>query len=136
MPEDSNPFKKKIEGKIASIVTIKHVVINRGTKDGVKEGMRFSVRLNIGTIEDPDDPSNIMEDLSFEKAKIRVTTVYDRMSYCVIRGTPINPFASMLGVGEQAYPPIGDMELISEADWRLRRGDHIEEITEGDEEKD
>lgn len=132
MPEDSNLFRRRVEGKIVSIVTISNVLINRGTKDGVTEGMLFSVRLSIGRIEDPDDPSNFMEHLSFEKAKIRVTTVYDRMSYCAVLGTSVNPFAAVLGKRETVYPPIGDVELISATDWKLRRGDSVKEITDDD----
>ena len=132
MPEDSNLFRRKVEGKIVSIVTISNVLINRGTKDGVTEGMLFSVRLSIGRIEDPDDPSNFMEHLSFEKARIRVTTVYDRMSYCAVLGTSVNPLAAVLGKRETVYPPIGDVELISATDWKLRRGDSVKEITDDD----
>ena len=133
MPQNAEPIK----GKIASIVTPQNVFINRGEQDGVKKWMLFTVKLRIGRIEDPDDPTNTLEELSFTKAKIKVTTVYDRMSYCMIEGTrDISPLAkeiaSITGV---VYPKVRDLPLISESDWHLRRGDEVEEIVPADEEE-
>ena len=132
MPLNKDP----IEGKIAGVVTKKNVVINRGAKHGVKEGMRFSVSLKIGTITDPDDPTNIMEGLSFEKAKLKVTTVYDRMSYCAIIEAPINPsrptsnpFSVLL---QSRSPEIGEEAMVSDNDWKLHRADPVQEIVEDD----
>lgn len=133
--------RKPIKGKIAGVVTRKNVLINRGAQDGVKEGMRFSVNLKIGTIVDPDDPTNVMEELSFKKAKLKVSAVYDRMSYCAIEGTLVNPLLNppnpFTGLFENRYPAIGDEEMVSESDWKMRRGDPVEEIVvEGDEKSD
>ena len=137
MPEYSNPFKKKIEGKIASIITKKNVVINRGARHGVKEGMYFSVDISIGKIEDPDDPTNTLGGLSLEKARIKVTSVYDTMSYCAILGTPGYPLLrGWRELTQVEYPSIGDKAMLSEDAWKLRRGDPVQAIIEDDEEKD
>ena len=133
MPQNAEPIK----GKIASIATPQNVFINRGEQDGVKRWMLFTVKLRIGRIEDPDDPTNTLEELSFTKAKIQVTTVYDRMSYCTIEGTRnISPLAkeiaSITGV---VYPKVHGLPLISESDWHLRQGDEVEEIVPASEEE-
>ena len=135
------PKNSPITGKIAGFVTKKNVVINRGSQDGVKKGMRFSVNLSIGRIEDPDDPSNILEGLSFVKARIQATSVYKRMSYCSIIGTrsgQTNPMQRSL-FGDMVkfdYPEIGDDTIVSEDAWKLRIGDSIKEIVENNEKED
>ena len=128
MPENE---RKPINGKIVSIVTDRNVFINRGTQDGVTKGMRFAVHLTFGTIEDPDDPANILEGVVFTKAKLEVTTVYDRMSYCAIDATRRGPslvlnFRAL--VGEAEYPETADKPSLSQGDWKLRKGDIIQEI--------
>ena len=99
------------------------------------------MNLDIGRIEDPDDPSNTLEGLSFVKARIRATSVYKRMSYCSIIGTrsgQINPVQKSL-FGKMVafeYPEIADDTIVSEDAWKLRRGDSIKEIVEDSEEED
>ena len=131
MPKNDEP----IRGKIASIVTKKSVIINRGTQDGVEEGMLFAVQLEIGRVEDPDDPANIMEGLSFPKARIEVTTVYDRMSYCEIKATGYEgggeALSKMFG-GKAKYPAVNSL-LIADHDWSLSRGDPVSEVVPDDE---
>lgn len=119
MPQNDSP----IRGKIAKIITNQNVVINRGARHGVETGMRFIVRLSTGTIIDPDDPNNTLSELSFTKAKLNVTSVFDGMSYCTIESSgfslPILPFGK--------YPKV-ESPTFSQEDWLLRRGDVIEEI--------
>ena len=84
----------------------------------------------IKRIEDPDDPTNTLEELSFAKAKIKVTTVYDRMSYCAIEGTrDTSPLVKQIApLTRIEYPKVLGPPLISSSDWHLRRGDEVEEI--------
>ena len=134
MPETNKPIK----GKIVSIVTHRNVVINRGAQDGVRKGMKFSVLLKVGRIEDPEDPTNTLESLSFVKAKITVSAVYDRMSYCATIGTLVGPFASLSLTSVQnpllkeipsyKYPPMGDKLMAPEDAWKLHRGDPVKQI--------
>ena len=119
MPKNAEPIK----GKIARIITKKNVVINRGSRDGVENGMRFIVRLRTGTIIDPDDPANMLGELSFTKANLSVTTVYDGMSYCTIETTGL----SLSGLSIIGYPNVED-PMFDTDDWLLRRGDEIEQI--------
>ena len=134
MSQNDEPIK----GKIASIVTPQNVVINRGAQDGVKAKMLFAVKLKIGRIEDPDDPTNILEELSFTKAKIKVTSVYDRMSYCAIEGTrQVSPLAKQIAaVAGFEYPAVVGASLVSKKDWHLSRGDEVEEIFPADEKEE
>ena len=44
---------KLIVGKIAAIVTDNTVVVNRGSSDGVTQGMEFTVQLDVPKIKDP-----------------------------------------------------------------------------------
>ena len=134
MPQNDEPIK----GKIASIVTPHNVFINRGAQDGVKIWMLFAVKLRIGRIEDPDDPTNNLEEVSFTKAKIKVTTVYDRMSYCAIEGTrQVSPFVKQIRtITGLEYPKVVDTPLVSTSDWHLRRGDEVEEIVPADEKEE
>ena len=100
--------------------------------------MLFTVKLKIGRIEDPDDPTNILEELSFAKAKIKVTTVYDRMSYCAIERTrPLSTLAKQIaGVTGFEYPEVHGAALTSERDWYLSSGDEVEEIFPADEKEE
>lgn len=120
MPRNDEP----IRGKIAEIVTDRNVVINRGSQDGIESGMRFQVRLNIGIITDPEDPTNTLGELSFTKARLKVTTVYDRMSYCQIESRGLK-FAGEALFG---YPDVDSPLINGKEDWVVRRGDKIEEI--------
>lgn len=119
MPNNDEP----IRGKIAQIVTHTNAVINRGSRHGVKKDMRFIVRLHTGTIVDPDDPNNTLDELSFTKARLKVTTVFDGMSYCTIESTGLS-FPSLPLVDHPAV----EQPLFSHEDWCLRMGDVIEEI--------
>ena len=134
MPENHKP----IIGKIAKILSERNVVINRGSKDEVKRGMRFRVRLNVGTITDPDDATSTLGGLSFTKGRINVISVYDRMSYCAIEpNTIVESLNKGLGAFMK-YPGVDVDEplVITEKDWRLRKGDEVKEIVPPDEKEE
>ena len=135
MPENE---REPIEGKIVSIVTDRNVFINRGAQDGVTKGMWFAVHLPLGRIEDPDDPTNTLDGVAFTKAKLKVSTVYDRMSYCAIESTrrvsPLWNFEPL--VGKPEYPDVGEIPSLSQGDWKLRKGDPIQEIVSDGEESE
>ncbi|HUV03383.1 MAG TPA: hypothetical protein VMW67_08140 [Desulfobacteria bacterium] len=68
-----------IEGKIAKILSEYRVVINRGHKDGVENGMRFVIFDPGEEIRDPDtkEPLGTLEIL---KAKVEVINVQEKLS--------------------------------------------------------
>ena len=136
MPENE---REPIKGKVVSIVTDRNVFINRGDQDGVTEGMWFAVHLPLGIIEDPDDHTNTLDGVVFTKAKLEVTTVYDRMSYCAIKSTRRgSPLLWNFGglVGKPEYPEIDAIPSLSQDDWKLRRGDPVQEIVSDGEESE
>jgi len=69
-----------ISGKIAAIESNYGVVINRGSKDGVKKGMTFVIEDPKGRqIVDPDDPNDTLGYLPVEKIKVKVFDVQPRL---------------------------------------------------------
>ena len=58
-----------IEGKVAKILNRRELVINRGTDDGVKQGMKFEVIDDFYEILDPDTNDSLG---TFKRVKIRV----------------------------------------------------------------
>jgi hypothetical protein len=68
-----------IEGKIASILNERDLVINRGADDGVAEGMRFKVNEPEVRITDPDTGAELGT-LEREKIRVKVIEVHPRFS--------------------------------------------------------
>ena len=121
---------EQIKGKIAAIVSSSGVVINRGKKDAVIEGMVFLVELVLPTIVDPDDPENKLEGLSFEKGRLQVTTVLESMSYAVI--LPRGEFTVASLFAGESRPEVADQK-VHEKDWIIRVGDRVRSIPESKE---
>ena len=82
----------EIKGKIAEIIDTATVVINRGYKDGVEEGMRFIIYEPGNEIEDPDTGESLG---TFEhvKAKVEATNVNEKFSTAKTYGTDTRPSA-------------------------------------------
>ena len=67
-----------IEGKVAKIIDVYTVVINRGLEHGVEEDMRFVIYEPGEEIKDPDGGSlGIFE---YVKAKVEVVNVQEKFS--------------------------------------------------------
>ena len=67
-----------IEGKVAGIINVYTVVINRGLEHGVEEDMRFVIYEPGEEIKDPDGGSlGIFE---YVKAKVEVVNVQEKFS--------------------------------------------------------
>lgn len=73
-----------LRGKVAAILADDSVIINLGSTQGVKPGMRFQAVFEAGDIHDPDDSSRILGDLTYEIGKLEATNVMDYMSICKI----------------------------------------------------
>ena len=58
-----------IEGKVAKILNTRELVINRGSEDGVTNGMKFEVVDDFDEILDPDTLENLG---TIKRVKIRV----------------------------------------------------------------
>ena len=72
-----------IEGKVARLLTVRDLVINRGTNDGVEIGMRFKILNSKGeAIRDPDTKRIIG---NVEMIKVIVKVVEVQAELCVAR---------------------------------------------------
>src|SRR3989442_1609630 len=74
----------QLTGKVAAVLSKRQVVINRGRRNGVTPGMKFLIRMTVGPIRDPDDPSNVLESISLYKATVTARTVFEGMTICNI----------------------------------------------------
>jgi hypothetical protein len=73
---------KLIEGKVAQIISIRELAINKGEVDGVREGMRFRVLSESPlTVADPDSGDDLGT-VDREKVQVEATEVYARFSIC------------------------------------------------------
>lgn len=135
------PTGKPIRGKIAAVVSDRAVVINRGKTHGVTSRMKFQINLVLERIQDPDDPQNLLEGISYKKGTITVSQVLDKMSFCSIEGERhyYDDYAWPEDVdndepGEEQhveieYPKVA-APLIKPDDWAIRVGDTVVEVQE------
>lgn len=70
----------RIEGKVAQIISDQELVINRGSKHGVKLGMRFRILHNGGAdILDPDTGENLGS-VELDKTIVKITSMSDKLA--------------------------------------------------------
>jgi len=87
-----------LEGKVAKILGNNEVVINRGSSQGVRQGMLFEIFAAEGEeVWDPDTGETLgtVEDV---KARAEVTEVKDRLA--IARLVNAGPQAGALGIGD------------------------------------
>jgi len=91
-----------IEGKIAEIIDTSTVVINRGHKHGVEEGMRFIIYEPGNEITDPDTGDSLGT-FEYVKAKVEATNVNEKFSTAETYGTYTipSPIMSISHIMEQ-----------------------------------
>ena len=72
-------LENAVEGKVAKILNGRELAINRGSDDGVLQGMKFEVIDDLDEILDPDTKDSLG---TFKRVKIRVKAVevYQRFS--------------------------------------------------------
>jgi hypothetical protein len=70
-----------LEGKVASVLNERELVINVGERDGVRRGMRFAVLAGATEIPDPDTGESLG---TIDRTKVRVQAVHvqERLSIC------------------------------------------------------
>ena len=87
-----------VEGKVAKILG-SEIVINRGRREGVRQGMLFEVFAPEGEeVWDPDTGETLgtVEDV---KARAEVTEVKDRLAVARLHNTTASPFGAV-NIGE------------------------------------
>ncbi len=71
-----------IEGKVAQVLNARELVINVGTRSGVRVGMTFAVLAETPLeIRDPDSGISLGE-IDREKVRVRATEVRDSFTIC------------------------------------------------------
>lgn len=70
----------RIEGKVAELLTERDLVINRGSSDGVKVGMKFKILNPRGSeIRDPDS-REILGSVELVKVIVQIVSVDEKLS--------------------------------------------------------
>ncbi|MGB3479861.1 MAG: FlgT C-terminal domain-containing protein [bacterium] len=88
-----------IEGKVVKIISDSEIIINLGSKDGVKEGDRFLIYQLGEEIKDPDT-DKMLDTLEIVKGRVKIVHVQPNISTCItdeyehktkkiIRGNPL-----------------------------------------------
>jgi hypothetical protein len=121
-------MSEMLTGKIAAIVDDRHVVINRGKLHGVQVGQKFEISMTTPDIVDPDDPSNRLPGLRFNKGQLKVSKIFDKMSFCAIvpkqESSVSNLFGITIGGIVEIYPKVVGA-MVSDDDWKIRVGDDV-----------
>ena len=72
-----------IEGKVAAILSARELIINRGSADGVVEGMKFEILDDAGrAVVDPETGESLG---SLQRAKVRVEAAQVEKRFAVAR---------------------------------------------------
>jgi hypothetical protein len=115
-----------IVGKISAIISNSQMVINRGELDGVTKGMKFDIQLKIPEIIDPDDPTNILSSTYYTKGTLKVTTVFEKMSFADLESKMnLNIFLPDKPAVKPDYPPVEQNIFINDKDWVIKTGDSV-----------
>ena len=75
-----------IEGKIAKIVDESTVIINRGAKAGVREGMKFAILAGGDAVADPDT-GEALGTWEIVKDYVKTTHVQEKIAVCTAAKT-------------------------------------------------
>jgi hypothetical protein len=69
-----------LEAKVAKVVGPRELIMNKGSQDGIKKGMRFAVLdLTAADVTDPDTNENLGS-LYMEKTRVEVVRVEERIA--------------------------------------------------------
>jgi hypothetical protein len=131
-----------IEGKVAAILNARELAINKGSKDGVKEGMKFAVLDTTGSeIKDPDT-NTVIGSVLRTKIKVRIVQVQAALSVGRtyektpgrggLFGSPTIadmlqyevPRPRTLATEEALFPPLTESESY------IKRGDPVRQISD------
>lgn len=133
---------ERIEGRVATILNARELVITVGNEDGVSRGMRFKVLADTPmTVTHPETGEQIGI-VDREKVRVEAIEVQEKLSICqtyerVTVGAGLPDLSKYfltrqvvprtLKADESSYP-----EPLSEEDSYVKRGDRVVEIYEAD----
>ena len=120
-----------LTGKVTNIIDQYTVALNIGKDNGVVKGMKFEILGPTVTINDPDTHEKLGE-LSFVKARVEVTQVYNKFcvaeSYETIIETPL-PFPTFY-VSRTVTKKLPVDPVHVEVEKRVKVGDLVRQILE------
>jgi hypothetical protein len=132
----------KITGKVARVLSSRELVINRGYRDGVVEGMRFIVLDPKGIdIKDPDT-GQVIGSVAHPKARVQVVEVHERLAVAKTyeRKESGGGISGMSGVAKLFEPRRTQWQTFrtDEAAWEdidesksfVKAGDPVEELVD------
>ena len=123
-----------IDGKVASVLSSRELIINKGASDGVEAGMKFHVQGTIAIV-DPDSMEDLGE-ITRPKISVEVIEVEPRFSIARTFETyeafnPAAHAASLLGTAFQRRPRrirVGRNNNFEEEVVSVSVGDHVVQI--------
>ncbi len=130
-----------IRGKVARVLSVREVALNKGSADGVKIGMVFKIIRSQGSeITDPDT-GEIIGSVELEKTSVNVTSVQERLSLAsTFRTHKVNVGGSGIGFGSLFVPPKWETrvetlttegnldEELPEEDFFVKTGDPVVQV--------
>jgi hypothetical protein len=81
-----------IEGQIARIIDESALIVNRGAKDGVIQGMRFAVFVQVEDVIDPETQKSLGK-WELVKGELLASHVQEGMAICTPVPRPASPTA-------------------------------------------
>jgi len=126
------PESIAIKAKIAAVIDEYSVIINKGSKDGVREGMRFRIypEGSMQTITDPDNPDKKLK-ITLYAPEVTAREILDDFSKCYtarefIFPDTASPLYALTGV-KLLY---GQEKTLKEKVRPITAGDTVEEVVE------
>lgn len=90
----------RIEGKVASILNEREVVLTVGEEDGTQIGMQFHILYPGGlSIPDPDDQDRVIDSIEWPKTTVKVIQVYPKLAVARTFRTITTPASGFSGLG-------------------------------------
>lgn len=112
-----------LTAKIVAFLTPYQVILNKGTNEGIVVGMKFGIKMIIPDVVDPEDPSNKLSGIFYEKGEVEITWAAPNMSFAKVHIS----FTGMMQAtaDSMAYLGIDGKPLIDDKMWKIRVGDEV-----------
>lgn len=129
-----------LEGRVATIVSVREVAINLGARDGVKPGMIFAILAGVPLeVKDPKT-GEPLGNIDREKVRVKATEVSDKFSICrtyeaydtfdLLRSGSVLP--TLAGIRQARTLKIEDSEELpaplSEEESYVKVGDRVRQL--------